>query len=145
MVCLPRLLFPAIWTPLKTKQFTADCLYKPKRTILSNTIFSWSKLIFAWANVLLHGQMYYYMGKCIITWANVLLHGQIYNCMAKSIIPWPNLLFHGQIYYFMGIFIILCAICYFHGQIVIIACANLCLFSCAKFRSGSSRLRIRKR
>ena len=26
VVCLPRLLFPAIWTPLKTKQFTADCL-----------------------------------------------------------------------------------------------------------------------
>ena len=75
---------------------------KPKRTILSNTIFSWSKLIFAWANSLLHGQMYYYMGKSII---------------ARS-----NLLFHGQIYYSMGIFIILCAICYFHGQIVVIAC-----------------------
>ena len=63
---------------------------KPNRTILSNTIFSWSKLIFAWANVLLHGQIYNCMAKFIIQWANVLFHGHIYYSMCNLLFPWAN-------------------------------------------------------
>ena len=63
--------------------------------------FCMGKFIFAWANVLLHGQMYYYMGKSIIAWANLLLHGLFYYYMGYFIIPWANLLFHGHIYYSM--------------------------------------------
>ena len=113
------------------------------QTILSNMVFLWAKLIIALANLFLHWQIYFYTGKSMFAWVILLLHGKIYYCIGKSvcmgnfIIAWANL-------FCMGIIIL-------HGQYSreIIAYAtkdsfqnlerNL-LFSCAKFRSGSSRL-----
>ena len=75
---------------------------KPKGTILSNTIFLWTKLIIAWTKIFLHWQIHFHMGKTMFAWANSLLHGQLHYCIGKSIHALANLLLHWQIYYCTG-------------------------------------------
>ena len=84
-----------LWVAVAVWQAKAENIIK-HNIFMVKINFCMGKFIFAWANVLLHGQMYYYMGKSIIARANLLFHGQIYYSMGKFIISWAYLLFYVQ-------------------------------------------------